>query len=103
MIVTEFGKFRYNCLPMGMCASEDILQAKVDKLLGDIEEVKTYICDIIVLRNDYFEKHIGQLKMIYGRLPNVGLKFNDPNCSFFFKDIPYLGCVLTREGIKHDP
>ena len=21
MIVTEFGKFRYKCLPMGMCAS----------------------------------------------------------------------------------
>ena len=26
-IVTEFGKFRYNRLPMGMCASVDIFQA----------------------------------------------------------------------------
>ena len=25
MIVTEFGKFRYNPLPMGMCTSGDIL------------------------------------------------------------------------------
>ena len=25
MIVTEFGKFRYNHLPMGMCTSGDIL------------------------------------------------------------------------------
>ena len=44
-IVTEFGKLRYNRLPMGMCASGDILQSKVDELLGDIEGVKTYIGD----------------------------------------------------------
>ena len=36
MIVTEFGKFRYNRLPMGICASGEIFQSKVDKLLGDI-------------------------------------------------------------------
>ena len=49
-IVTKFGRFRYNRFPMGMCASGDIFQAKVDKLLGDIEDVKTYIYDILVLR-----------------------------------------------------
>ena len=43
MIVTEFGAFRYNCLPMGMCVSGDIFQAKLDELLGDIKGIKTYI------------------------------------------------------------
>ena len=51
-IVTEFEKFRYNRLPMGMYASRDIFQAKVDDLLGDIEGVKTYIGDILVLSKD---------------------------------------------------
>ena len=49
-IVTEFGKFRYNLLPMGMCTSGDIFQTKVDELLSDIEGVKTYINDVPVLR-----------------------------------------------------
>ena len=57
-IVTEFGKLRYNCLPMGICASGDIFQAKVDKLLIDIEGVKIYIDDILILRKDIFENHI---------------------------------------------
>ena len=48
-IVTEFGKFRYNLLPMGMCASGDIFQSKLDELIGDIKGVKMYIRDIIVL------------------------------------------------------
>ena len=48
-IVTEFGKFRYNRLAMGMWYLVNILQAKVDKLPGDIEVVKTYIDDILAL------------------------------------------------------
>ena len=63
-IITEFGKFRYNCLPMGMCNSGDIFQSKVEDLLGDIEGIKTYIGDIIVLSKDIFENHIDQLRII---------------------------------------
>ena len=33
MIVTEFGKLIYNRLPMGICALDDILKAKVDKIV----------------------------------------------------------------------
>ena len=64
-VVTEFGKFRYNCLPMGMCASGYIFQAKVEKILSDIEGVKAYINDILVLRKDCFINHIKQLIMIF--------------------------------------
>ena len=34
---------------MGLCNSSDIFQAKVDNLLGDIDGVKTYIEDMLVL------------------------------------------------------
>ena len=71
-IVTEFGKFKYNRLSMGMWASGDILQAKVDGLLGDIEGVKTYIDDILVLSKDSFENHIDKLMIIFGRLHAAG-------------------------------
>ena len=75
-IVTEFGKFRYNRLPIGMCASGDIIQDKVDKLLGDIKGVKTYINDILVLNKDSYENHMDQLRIIFGRLRAAGLNVN---------------------------
>ena len=53
-IVTEFGKFVYNCLHMGMCALVYIFQDKVDTLLSDIEGVKTYIEYILFLNKDCF-------------------------------------------------
>ena len=51
-IVTEFGQIRYNIPPMVMCDTRDIFQGKLDKLLGDIQGIKTYIDDIFVLRKD---------------------------------------------------
>ena len=62
-----------------------------------------YNDDILVLGKAIFEKHIGQLRITFGRLRAAGLKVNAPKYNFGFKDIPYLGYVITREGIKPDP
>ena len=43
---------------MGMCASGDIFQAKVDEMFGDIKGVKTYIDYILVLSKERLSKHI---------------------------------------------
>ena len=53
-IITEFGEFRYNRLPMGMWVSGDTFQAKLDKLISDIDGVKTFINDILVLIKERF-------------------------------------------------
>ena len=60
-IFTEFDKFKYNRLPMGMCALGYIFQAKLDKLLGDIKGTKKYKDDILFLSKESFSKHIEQL------------------------------------------
>ena len=39
-IFTEFGKFKYNHIPMGMCDLGDILQATVDELISGIKGTK---------------------------------------------------------------
>ena len=77
-IVIEFGKFRYNRPPMGMCASVDIFQSKVDEILGEIEGFKTYIDDILVVSKDCFRKHTEQLIIIFVKLRASGLKVNAP-------------------------
>ena len=85
--VTEFGKFKYNCPLMGMCASWDILKDKVDKMIGDTDGVKKYIDDILVLRKKSFYTHIEQPGIIFGRLSAVGLKVNAHKWSFGLKEI----------------
>ena len=57
-IVSEFGKYRYNHIPMGMYVSGHTFQAKIDQLLVDIKGIKTYIDDILVLIKYRFSNHI---------------------------------------------
>ena len=83
----EFSKFIYNSLLFGMCASVYISQEKVDKLLGEIKGVKTYINDILVLSKDILSNNIEQLRIIYCILLSLGLKVNATRCSFGLKDI----------------
>ena len=64
-IVTEFGKFRYTCLPMGMVISGNVFQSKMYNLIGDIKGVKTYIDDILCIGKDSFAQHINQLEEIF--------------------------------------
>ena len=101
-IVTEFGKFKYNHFNIAMCASGYIFQANIDELLDDIEGVKTYINDILVLDQDTFEKHRDQLIILSRRLHAAGLNVNAPQCSLGLKEVPYLGYVMIGEGIKPD-
>ena len=41
--------------------------------------------------------------IIFGRLRAADLKVIAPKCSFGLKDIIYICCIITREGIKPDP
>ena len=71
-IVSEFGKCRYNCLPMVMCDPGGIFQDKIDELLGNIDEINIYIDDVLVLFKESFYNHTDQLIFILPRLRAVG-------------------------------
>ena len=43
------------------------------------------------------------MRIIFGRLRAAGLKVNASKFNFGLNDIPYLGCIITRDGIKPDP
>ena len=73
-IVTKYGKFRYNSLPMGICTSGGDFQAKLDYILGVIECVKTYINDILYLINYSYLKYIGHIELILSGINKNGLK-----------------------------
>ena len=88
---------------MGMCALGDILQDKVDKLIGDIKGIKKYTDGVSVLSKDIFSKHMEKLRIIFGRFRAEGLKVNAHKCSFGLEERHYIGYLITWEGIKPNP
>jgi hypothetical protein len=96
------GKYKYKCLPMGIKISPDVFQNVMSKLVQDMEYVKTYLDDLLILTttNSSFRDHLLKLEMVLARLSTTGMRVNISKSKFFEKQIEYLGYWITRKGIQ---
>jgi hypothetical protein len=81
-LVTPFGKYKMQKLPMGLCNSPDIFQEKVSILMEGLKFVCAYIDNLLVLSKGSFEDHLLKLKLVLQCLQKAGLKVNAKK-SFF--------------------
>ena len=102
-IITPFGKYEYNRLPMGVSIAPDIFQDRICQLFDDIECVRKFIDDLLVVTKGSFEDHLSQLDAVFARLSSVGLKCKIDKCFFCQPEIEYLGYIITKEGVKPQP
>ena len=99
-IIFPWGKYSYQRLPMGASNAPDVFQAKMGTLFQDLEYVRTYIDDLLILSSSTFEDHLDKLCKVLHRLQEKGLRINAPKSTFATDEIEYLGYTLTRDGIK---
>ena len=57
-IVLPWGKYSYLRLPTGIAGLPDIFQEKMSGLMGDLEFVRTYLDDLLILTKSSFVEHI---------------------------------------------
>ena len=61
-----------------------------------------YLDDVIVF-GQTFDEQIERLALVFDQLRNAGLKLKPKKCNFFKKRVPFLGHVVSNEGISTDP
>ena len=102
-IVLPWGKFEYQKLPMGLCNSPDIFQEKMNELFHDLEYVRAYIDDLLIISNSSFQDHLNKVKIFLNKLKAAGFKINAEKSKFARDSLEYLGFLITREGIMPLP
>ena len=102
-ITLPWGKYEYQRLPMGLCNSPDIFQEKMSTLLSDLEYVRAYIDDLLIISNRSYEDHLDKLDEVLTRVKNAGLKVNAKKSFFAREELEYLGYWITRQGIQPMP
>jgi hypothetical protein len=75
-IILPWGKYEYQRLPMGLCNSPDIFQEKMSELMTDLEYVRCYIDDVLIIGKGSFIDHMNKLKTVFTKLREAGLKVN---------------------------
>ena len=102
-IVLPFGKYEYQRLPMGLSSSVDIFQEKMSEMFQDLENVRAYIDDLLVLSTGTYEDHLEKLDEVLRRLNKAGLKVNAKKSHFCTDEVEYLGYRISRKGIQPIP
>ena len=88
---------------MGLCNSPDIFQEKMNELFHDLEYVRAYIDDLLIISNSSFQDHLNKVKIVLNKLKAAGFKINAEKLKFARDSLEYLGFLITREGIMPLP
>ena len=87
---------------MGVCIAPGIFQEKISALMDDLDFVRVYLENFLVITSGSFGKHLAKVEEVMKRLQLSGLKWNIDKCKFAVPKVEYLGYIITQEGIKPD-
>lgn len=101
---TPFGLFEWNRMPFGLCNAPSTFQRLMQRMFGDqqCESLLLYLDDIIVFSSSV-SQHVQRLEVVLDRLQREGLKVKLSKCSFFRREVGYLGHIISDQGVATDP
>ena len=95
------GRARFHWLvnPMGLKGSPSSFQRLMDLVMTELANVQCYIDDVLV-HSPSEDDHLRHMRSCLVRLRKFNLKINLAKCAFGRTEVPYLGHVLTPQGVK---
>ena len=99
---TPVGTFQMKRLPMGLKTSPKAFAVVIQNLVKHMPNIVPYMDDICV-KSPTFDKHLEDLKELFEVFIAANLKFKKEKCAFGFDEIPFLGFLVSKKGIRPDP
>ena len=99
---TRYGRHRFTRLPFGIKSAPEVFQHRMSELFEDVDDGKALVDDLLIWGENN-DKHDARLKQVLNRAREVNLKFNAKKCRIRQEEVPYVGHVLSKEGLKPDP
>ena len=87
---TPFGKYEYLKVPFGLAQAPSYFQKLMNKVLNGLNFAFSYLDDIIIFSNTA-EEHLKHIQIVFDRLKAAQPKLKKSKCSFFKKELYYLG------------
>jgi hypothetical protein len=98
---THKGLYEYRRLPFGLCSAPATFQRAMDSILHgmDRDKVFVYLDDVLIATRTLAEGK-DLLAKVLSKFADVNLKVKPAKCSFFKKQVEYLGFIVNGEGTK---
>ena len=99
---SPFEKYEYVKVPFGLAQVPAYFQELMTGILKDFPFTITYLDDIIIFSKTPQEQ-LSHIHMVFEKLKSANLSMKKSKCSFFSKEIQYLGHILSTTGIQPLP
>ncbi len=102
--ITHCGLYEFNVMPFGLTNAPATFQRYMDEVLKDLNGTicKVYLDDCIVFANTW-EDMVQNLRTVFQRLEQYGLRLKASKCKLFQREVKFLGHVVSEKGISTDP
>ena len=98
---TPIGRYGFTRLPFGVKCAPEIFQRTMDRMNEDLEGVEVIMDDFVVAGDE--KAHDERLQKFPDTASKQSLKLNKEKCKIRQTQVPYVGHLLTSEGLKIDP
>ena len=102
-IFTQWGKYEYEQIPMGLCNSPDIFQENMSEIFFGLDTVRVYIDEILHITKGSLTEHLNVLEEMFTCLQKSGLNVNVSKSYFGAHKLDYLNYHVTRDGVMPIP
>ena len=95
---SPFGKYEYVKVLFRLAQAPAYFQELMTGILKDFPFAIAYLDDIIIFSKTP-QEHLSHICMVFEKLKSANLSMKKSKCSFFSKEIQYLGHILSATGI----
>ena len=99
---SPFSKCEYVKVPFGLAQAQAYFQELMTGILKDFPFAIAYLDNIIIF-SKIPQGHLLHIYMVFEKLKSANLSMKKSKCSFFSKEIQYLGHILSATGIQPLP
>jgi len=102
--VTRKGCWRFTVMSFGLTRAPSVFQRLMDMVLAGLsyETCRVYLDDVIVFGSS-FEELLHRTEAVFQRIRDAKLKLKPSKCSFFRRELFFLGFVFSVAGIETQP
>jgi len=101
---TPNGLYEWIVMPFGLTNAVATYQRFMERVMNGLigKSLHVYLDDLLVLSQSW-EEHLSNLRTVFERLRQAGVKLKPSKCRLVAKEIQFLGHILTSDGVKSDP
>ena len=102
--IGALGFYECICMPFELTNTPATFQRLMESCLGELhlQYCIIYLDDIIIFSKTPKE-HLHQLRLVFQKISEAGLKLKPSKCEFLRNRLEYLGHIMSEKGIETNP